>query len=254
MLTNDDKIVTFMNNKDDEHVVLENNIDSEIIKHEVILEDNVIDKDNIFDKKNVIDEDIHKSDQIESDKSMINIMEEIEKQESEETLENNKTNDIDINLFIIKRKNIVSRKSIKSSMKSSTKSDNHITAKLPSVYSNQESIKSEVDNLNIASQKSNSQNEEFEERILRRSYTNKIGYESIGISTDLHLLDPLIEEILAAAGLYNSPYPSPLIQNSLQNPEYFRNSLNNSEITPTRSRAIPYLSSCMHQSTILLFL
>ena len=47
-------------------------------------------------------------------------------------------------------------------MKSSTKSDNRITAKLLSVYSNQESIKSEVDNLNIASQKSNSQNEEFE--------------------------------------------------------------------------------------------
>ena len=173
----------------------------------------------------------------------------MKKQESEETLENNKTNDIDINPFIIKRKNIVSRKSIKSSMKSSTKSDNHITAKLPSVYSNQESIKSEVDNLNIASQ-----NEEFEEKILMRSYTNKLGYESIGISTDLHLLDPLIEEILAAAGLYNSPYPTPLIQNSLQNPEYFRHSLNNSEITPTRSRAIPYLSSCMHQSTILLFL
>ena len=79
MPTNDDRIVTFMNNKDDEHVVFENNIDSEIIKHEVILEDNVIDKENIFDKINVIDEDIHKSDQIESDKSMINIMEEIEK-------------------------------------------------------------------------------------------------------------------------------------------------------------------------------
>ena len=102
-------------------------------------------------------------------------------------------------------------------MKSSTKSDNQITAKLSSVYSNQELIKSEVDNLNIASKKSNSQNEEFEERILRRSYTNKLRYESIRISTDLHLLDPLIKEILAVMRLYNSSYPAHLILNSLQN-------------------------------------
>ena len=149
----------------------------------------------------------------ESEENIISIDKEVEKYSSRGFSIQKENISQDINPFIIQKKNIVPRKSTSGSEKNSIKSENQITAKLPSMKSNIESNQSSKNELEIAEQKSIIQANSNTNEGSINSEIVKSGHETIGVSTDLSLLDPLIESILSAIGYNNKQSPSKITFN-----------------------------------------